>query len=144
MTERDNSMAWVAVVVIIAALALLIYMAREGDVTAIVVLAVLGVLVFLVLGGGIVLLVMGKMDAMEQRRFRANVKENLVLMELQQRAMSRQLESQMRINRGLTYQNQQLARSQQEPDFGLDLDALLGDDSDLLDLEQDNGRWAAR
>lgn len=145
MSAKDNDLFWLAITVIVLALGALAYLAHAGNVTAIVILAVLATLVFCGIGAVTVLVVMGKMDAMEQRRFRANVKENMVFMEMQQRATARQLQSQTRINRDLTYQNQQLARAQQEPGFGLDMDALFGDD-DLVDLERDNGdgRWAAR
>ena len=142
MTERDNSLAWIGLMVLIGALGLLIVLAREGDLVAIVVLAVLAVLVFLVLGGGFALVVMDKMNVMEERRFRANVKENLLLAEMSQRSMARQLQAQTRVNKDLASQNAQLARGQ-EPAWGLDLDSLFGD-ADLVDLEQDGGRWSAR
>ena len=134
MDRRDNSMAWWAAMLLLFTLLILIILARQGDVTAIVILAVIGVLVFLILGGGFALLVMSRMNEMEERRFRANVKENMALMDMQQRSMAHQLGAQARVNYDLIRQNQLLARPA-EPDFGLDLDALF-DDAPALEFRE--------
>jgi hypothetical protein len=137
-------------VVALGALGLLValyVMARQGDVVSIAILAVLGVLLIVCLGGGAVLLVMGRMNDAEERRFRQNARENWALMQQQQSAMMQQariqnaqLTAQSRFNTDLARANRQLARGQEPAEvYGLDLDDLF----DVVDLESSNGQnWS--
>jgi len=105
-------------------------MARRGETIAIVILSVIGALALAGLGLGAALLILDRQAQAEQRRFVANLKENMVYLEQQTKVLQSQLAAQGRLDQNLLRHNQMLIR--QLPENG---DALSWD----VEEEQD---WA--
>lgn len=108
----------------------LFLMARKGEIQAIVILSVIGALALAGLGFGAALFILDRQAQAEQRRFVANLKENMVYLEQQTKVLQSQLAAQGRLDQNLLRQNQMLIR--QLPENG---DALSWD----VEEEQD---WA--
>jgi hypothetical protein len=110
---------------VVATFGALFLLARKGDVASIVVLSSLGVLALVGTGAWVVIAILDRQAQAEQRRFTANLKENLIYMDQIQKVQNRQLVGATRANRDLLAANRQLAGML--PDRGLDVDALLWD-----------------
>lgn len=130
MTRWDFYGLALKVGLVMFVLVTLFLMARKGEIQAIVILAVIIALALAGLGFGAALLILDRQAQAEQRRFVANLKENMVYLEQQTKVLQSQLAAQGRLDQNLLRQNQMLIR--QLPENG---DALSWD----VEEEQD---WA--
>lgn len=99
-------------------LGVLFFLARQGDMVAIVMLAAIGAIMLFGLGIIAVLAVLDRLHKAEQMRFGQNMKENFMLMERMARAQNQQAKALLDENREL----RRLARPAEEVAGGLDLD----------------------
>lgn len=113
----------------------LFLLARKGDVAAIAILVALAVLALVGAGAWVVLAILDRQAAAEQKRFTANLKENLIYIQTMQRVQNAQLLTQTRANRDLLAANQRLAGALPKPGEELDVDALVWDVVDELESE---------
>jgi len=130
ITEWDFYALCVKIGLVLFIVISLFTMARRGETIAIVILSVIGALALAGLGLGAALLILDRQAQAEQRRFVANLKENMVYLEQQTKVLQSQLAAQGRLDQNLLRQNQMLMR--QLPENG---DALSWD----VEEEQD---WA--
>lgn len=114
---------------------LLFFLARRGDVAAIVVLVSLGVLALVGSGAWVVLVILDRQAQADQKRFILNARENMAFLQQQQQILNAQLAAQGRHNRDLLTANTKLYRlvGDNSNEQGLDVDALTWELVDDLD-----------
>ena len=147
-TEWDFWALCVKVGVPVGIAGVLFWFAMHGNMVAIIALVAAATVLLVTLGVVMVLAIMDRANAQEDKRFRANVRENLAIAEQMARLQNRQMSGLARQNRDLLKQAGDVERlaAGQRSAGGLDIDAVFAgwsietvDSEHWLDDQQEGG-----